>query len=70
MNDITWQTTDLDLARIKGILGADYVDRLLRLVPSYVASHARCRATGAWMANEREHYAAYRSLARIVSERA
>lgn len=69
MSEITWRTTDLSLARIERILGRDYVEGILRLSPSAALARAQTRAAGAWDANDRERYAAYRSLERHLHSR-
>jgi hypothetical protein len=63
-NAITWNTTDLDMARIARILGPDHV-AWIKAQPS-PAIVAGCRAVGAWDANNRELHAAYRSLQRLL----
>jgi hypothetical protein len=67
---ITWNTEDLTLSQIKEILGEEHVSWIL--TKKDAIAHARCRAMGWWYANDRERYAAYRSLiaAVLAAERA
>ncbi len=71
MKKITWSTQDLTLDEIGEVLGPEWVRVAFLQQDDLHIAHARavCRAYGAWDANEREHYAAYRSLANLLSER-
>lgn len=68
--EITWNTTDLPKDRIEGILGKDIVHKILALPKAQGVAHATSRAKGNWDANERESYAAYRSLAKLIDPHA
>jgi hypothetical protein len=64
---ITWRTDDLSIGRVENILGRDWVAGFFDDKDRERAiGHAISRARGAWDANEREHYAAYQSLARLL----
>jgi hypothetical protein len=65
MKTITWTTTDLTANEIETLLGKDHVAWIKRL--ERPADYCESRAYGWWQANERESYAAYRSLARLVA---
>jgi len=63
---ITWTTTNLTAQQIDCILGAGTVARV-KAMPN-AAGHCAGRAAGAWDANECEHFAAYRSLSKVVGD--
>ncbi len=62
--DITWTTTDLTRAQVEDLLGSDCVARVEAQPHAVVICGSR--AHGAWQANERESYAAWRSLAVLL----
>jgi len=64
--EITWNTTDLSPETIDRILGVGTVASARAMGTAIAVRHCECRAAGWWDANEREYYAAWRSLARIV----
>lgn len=64
---IDWHTSDLSRQRVEGILGKEWVARFFDLPKKDAIARAQVRARGAWNANEREHQAAYLSLARLLS---
>lgn len=68
MPEITWQTSDLSLEACAYLLGTT-VDDLREVVsrPNF-ALRAEARAAGWWDANDREQYAAWRSLAKLARE--
>lgn len=56
-----WQRTDLGAEAVARILGADHV-AWVRAQP-HPAGVCASRAAGAWQANDKYNYCAYRSLA-------
>lgn len=58
--EITWNTTSLTAEQIDSIIGAGTTERVVAMPNA--AGHCMGRASGAWMANERDSYAAWRSL--------
>lgn len=63
---IEWDTTDLPMERCERILGAEYVRDII--AGGHAALVFESRANGAWYANDRERYAALRSLVKLVSK--
>ena len=67
---ITWRTDDLTIGSVETILGRDHVAKFFEDRSRKRAINAAvARARGAWDANDRERYAAYRSLARLLGRR-
>lgn len=67
---ITWRTDDLSIGRVETILGRNHVaDFFEDRSRKRAINAAVARARGAWDANDRERYAAYRSLARLLGRR-
>lgn len=64
--EITWRTENLNIGRVEGILGSDIVAAFFKGPRDAAITKAVCKANGAWDANNRELYAAYRSLARLL----
>lgn len=63
--EITWEDghhARLSMPEIRSILGAGCIEAIKR--KPFPAGHCQGRARGMWDANEREMYAAYRSLAK------
>jgi hypothetical protein len=63
---ITWRTEDLSIGRVESILGSALVASFFKGPRAASITKAVSLAHGAWSANERERYAAYRSLARLL----
>ncbi len=70
MKPITWRTDDLSIGRVETILGKDFVAAFFAADDRESAiGRSVGRAYGAWQANERESYAAFRSLARLLGRK-
>jgi chemotaxis response regulator CheB len=67
--EITWSTTDLSMDYIRARFGEKHLAHVMDGNDAEgAARYAETLAVGYWVANEREHYAIYRSLATRLRE--
>lgn len=68
MKPITWQTRDLSRLDVETLLGKGIVALWFASNRQFSIEAAEIRAHNAWMANDRESHAAYRSLHNLLKE--